>query len=467
MKGRTLKKKKLFLLLACAFLIVIFLLFLLFWMTPKLRMKGKDTLTINLNGVYKEQGAKAIFQGENISDEVKKEGKVNTKKEGTYKITYRVKKGIFETTVTRTVIVKDIEKPKIELVGGDELYLCKDEKFKELGYKATDNVDGDITDKVKVKEEKDQVTYVVKDKEGNEKEVKRKLIYKDKTAPVITLTGGEITSTFLNEPYQELGYKAVDNCDADLTAQVIVSGTVDTASLGSYELTYEVEDKAGNKGSVKRTVNVVEHTRKGTIYLTFDDGPKEGTTNVILDILKEEGVKATFFVTNSGPDYLIEREAKEGHTVALHTASHNYQTVYTSVEGYFNDLQIVHDRVARITGLDARIIRFPGGSSNTVSRKYNVGIMSVLTKEVLRRGYRYFDWNLSSGDAGETTIASGVYQNVIHNLSKNRANMVLMHDIKPYTRDALRDIIRYGKNNGYTFEAIGPNTEMVTQRVNN
>ena len=113
------------------------------------------------------------------------------------------------------------------------------------------------------------------------------------------------------------------------------------------------------------------------------------------------------------------------------------------------------------------IIRFPGGSSNTISRRYCQNIMSTLTSEVLNRGYHYFDWNISSGDAGSVKTASGVYNNVVKNLSKTRTNMVLMHDIKSYTKDALRDIIRYGKENGYRFERITMDTKMITQRVNN
>ena len=173
-------------------------------------------------------------------------------------------------------------------------------------------------------------------------------------------------------------------------------------------------------------------------------------------------------MTNSGPDELIKRAYDEGHTIALHTASHNYSIVYASVDSYFNDLNIVSERVKNITGVESKIIRFPGGSSNTVSRKYSSGIMSYLTSEVLKRGYRYYDWNVSSGDAaGGSPTASMIYDNVVSNLSKNRVNMVLMHDIKTYTRDALRDIIRYGKENGYVFDKITQDTEMITQRVNN
>ncbi len=207
---------------------------------------------------------------------------------------------------------------------------------------------------------------------------------------------------------------------------------------------------------------------KKMVALTFDDGPNDGTTNIILDILKEEGVKATFFVTNKGPDELIKREHDEGHTVALHTATHDYAYLYSSVDAYFEDLTRVQTRVKNITGEEAKIIRFPGGSSNTISRKYSPGIMTTLTSEVQNRGFKYYDWNLSSGDAaGGTPTSDMIYNNVVSNLRHDRVNMVLMHDIKPYTRDALKRIIQFGKENGYRFEQITMATEMITQRVNN
>ena len=120
-----------------------------------------------------------------------------------------------------------------------------------------------------------------------------------------------------------------------------------------------------------------------------------------------------------------------------------------------------------MTGSDAKIIRFPGGSSNTISRRYSDKIMSFLTKDVVEKGFRYYDWNLASGDAGEIHTAEGIYEHVTKNLSKDRVNMVLMHDIKPYTRDALKKIIEYGKENGYNFDKITEKTDMIKQRVNN
>ena len=156
----------------------------------------------------------------------------------------------------------------------------------------------------------------------------------------------------------------------------------------------------------------------------------------------------------------------EGHTVALHTASHKYEYVYSSEENYFADLNRVSDRVERLTGIKSKIIRFPGGSSNTISRRYNSGIMTRLTQAVKQKGYHYFDWNVDSRDA-EGFGTNGVYNNVVNGISLNRENVVLMHDIKSATRDAIRSIIQYGKNNGYTFRKLTYDTSMVTHWLNN
>ena len=436
-----------------------------FLLLPNISLKGGNSIVVDYKGKYSEKGYKATKLGKDITKDVKVSGSVNTKKLGTYDIKYVVGSGLFKKTKIRKVEVKDREKPKLD-INKDDIYVCPGSEYKPEKVKANDNYDGDISKKVKsiISKDKKQVTYQVTDKSGNTKKVIKKIIYKDKDGPVITLEGNEEMYISKGQKFNEPGYKAEDNCDGDLTKNVKVEGSVDSNNTGEYKLTYTVTDKSGNKTTKERKVIV----SNGVIYLTFDDGPNSGTTNVILDILKEEGVKATFFVTNNGPDELIKREYDEGHTVALHTASHDYSIVYASVESYFNDLYSVQERVKRITGVESKIIRFPGGASNTISRRYSQGIMSTLTKEVVNRGFKYYDWNLSSGDAaGGKPTANDIYNNVVNSLSHDRVNMVLMHDIKTYTRDALRDIIRYGKNNGYIFEKITMDTEMITQRVNN
>ena len=456
-------KKKLFLIIGLIVVLVLGIVFSVyeFILLPSISLKGKNPTIVKYESKYVEKGFSAKYLGKDISKDVKVSGKVNGKKLGEYKIKYKVGSGIFTRTIIRKVLVKDLEKPKMD-ISKEDVYVCPGSDFVPEKVTATDNYDKKIKVKNVLSKDKSSVTYSATDSSGNTKTVTKKVLYKDVEAPKIEVIGGEEMYIKLGDIFDDPGVKAIDNCDGEIK-DVKRDGSWDANKLGDYTLTYTATDKAGNTSTATRKVIV----SNGVIYLTFDDGPNSGTTNVILDILKEEGVKATFFVTNNGPDELIKREFDEGHTVALHTASHDYSIVYASVESYFNDLNSVSERVRRITGQESKIIRFPGGASNTISRRYSSGIMTRLTQEVVNRGYKYYDWNVSSGDAGSTTQASGVYSNVVNSLRHDRVNMVLMHDIKPYTRDAIRDIIRYGKNNGYRFEKITMDTEMITQRVNN
>ena len=438
-----------------------------YYVVPQVKLNGQTVVTINYKEKFTEEGYKAYFLNKDISDKVVVSGEVDSDKLGTYKITYTID-GIFKKKTTRLVKVKDISKPVLDINDDENVYLCPGEKLKKELVKAYDNYDGDITDEVEIIESNDKVIYRVSDSSGNVTEFRKKIIYKDVLPPIIKLNGSKYVYAFKDENYVDAGFTVTDNCDSDIFDKVEVSGEVDTARVGKYKIDYNVTDQGGNTSVETRTVVVSERDKPGTIYLTFDDGPQNGTTDVILDILKEEGVEATFFITNKGPDELIKRMYDEGHTVALHTATHNYETVYSSVDAYFDDLSLINERVKRITGEYSYIIRFPGGSSNTISRRYSQGIMSELTREVVDRGYKYYDWNLSSGDAeGGRPTPETIRDNVINNLKKTRVNMVLLHDIKSYTRDAIRDIIHYGKDNGYTFEKITMDTEMITQRVNN
>lgn len=467
------KKKYVIGIIVVTILLLVGIIFFLF-SPPEFKLNKGETIELKYGEQYKDPGYKITKFGKDYTKNVKVKNEINSKKLGTYKITYEVKINGITFKKVRKVKLIDDEKPIITLTGNENISICPNAEYKEEGYKATDNYDGDITKNVKITAKDGIISYSVKDSSGNTAEITRTITKEDKIAPTITLKGNKTITLYLGNTWKEPGYTATDNCDNDITNNVVKSGTVNPNKLGTYKITYTVKDMTGNQAVVERTVKVISKPvnnnsgpNKGVIYLTFDDGPKQGTTNVILDILKEENVPATFFVTNSGPDSLIKREYDEGHTVGLHTASHNYATVYKSVDSYYNDLLQVQNRVKRITGYESKIIRFPGGSSNTISKKYSKGIMTILTKDVVNKGYRYFDWNISSGDAGETTSSSGVYNYVVKSLSKNRSNVVLMHDIKPYTRDALRNIIRYGKNNGYTFAKITMSTPMVTHHVNN
>ena len=314
------------------------------------------------------------------------------------------------------------------------------------------------------------------------KSVKVKYTVVDKEAPVITLKGNKYNVVYDGSTYNEAGYTAEDNSDGDVTEQVTVdTSKVNYKAIGNYTITYTVKDKSGNEAKVERDILYRNTSGKGdncgaegTIYLTFDDGPNKGTTNTILDILKKYNVKATFFIkgsaANSNQD-LLKREFDEGHAIGIHTWSHDYATVYRSTTNFWSEIDRTQELIKNVTGKTSELIRFPGGSSNTVSKHYKVGIMKTLTKEVEEKGYGYADWNIVSGDAGDlksSTLDGQVkeeIENVTYSLSKGRGNVVLMHDIKQTTANAIESIVKYGVDNGYKFDVLTRTNTICHQKV--
>lgn len=307
----------------------------------------------------------------------------------------------------------------------------------------------------------------------------------DDISPIICLKGEKNITLKDGECYQEAGYSAVDNYDGSIVKRVKVEKQLITEN--QYKLVYTVTDSSGNQARDERMIrieqkenlkktseqeesNKKQSVQKGIIYLTFDDGPSYNSTPLILDILKEEEVKATFFVLNydNSTEYLIKRELEEGHSVGIHGYSHEYSKIYQSVDAYMKNLNQLQSKIYKSTGVKTTITRFPGGSSNTIS-SFNHGIMTKLSEEVGKYGYQYCDWNVDSEDSGGAKDAKTVYKNVTNNLRKDRRNVVLMHDFASNYRtiDALKDIIEYGKKNGYIFETITPDTEMVQHSIFN
>ncbi len=177
------------------------------------------------------------------------------------------------------------------------------------------------------------------------------------------------------------------------------------------------------------------------VYLTFDDGPS-ANTDQILDILNEYGVKATFFVCGN-ERYMEEyqRIAKEGHTLGMHSYSHKFREIYESPEAFIEDMDKLHDYLYEVTGVDSKIVRFPGGSSNTICEK---DVMQELTAYLTQKDIPYYDWNISSGDATSGYIsAERIANNVLDHVWKYDSSIVLMHDAsgKGTTVEALPIII--------------------------
>ncbi len=191
-----------------------------------------------------------------------------------------------------------------------------------------------------------------------------------------------------------------------------------------------------------------------TVYLTFDDGPSDRTVE-ILDILKENDIKATFFIIGKEGDKkkdILKRMADEGHTIGIHTYSHVYSSIYDSVESYLDDFYQTYKLIDDTTGIKPEIFRFPGGSIN----KYSSLDYEEIIAEMTRRGFTYYDWNASSGDANLRTTANSVYSNTVRSSENKDRIILLMHDSvsKTYTVQALPSIIEYYKAQGYKFERI-------------
>ena len=457
--------------------VVMVALISVFSLSPKLDLEKTD-VTINVFDEYNDITYSATSLGKDVSDQVVKDGIVDNEHVGKYIITYSIKNSFFKTTKELTVNVVDTTAPDLSLIGGNEYNVCKLDSFEDPGFSAMDNYDGDLTAKVEKNNiSDDEIEYKVSDESGNVAKQNRKLIIGDKTGPEIKLNGEDVTYITKGSSYKESGATATDNCDGDLTEKISIDGKVNTKKNGEYEIKYSAKDSSGNENTITRKVIVQDKKKKqqtstntssntsvantsGVVYLTFDDGPGS-YTNQILDTLKKYGIKATFFVTLSGADSVLKREYDEGHSIGLHTATHNYKQIYASVDSYFSDLDRVSNRVKNITGQDTKIIRFPGGTSNHVSA---VG-MSNIVKEVDARGYKYFDWNVCVEDAGACAYKKDKRSCVISYfktyLRPNRENIVLMHDIKSYTASALEDMIIYAKDRGYTFKQITESTEPV------
>lgn len=189
--------------------------------------------------------------------------------------------------------------------------------------------------------------------------------------------------------------------------------------------------------------------QKKTVYLTFDDGPSKITPH-LLDILKRSGVKATFFVLYSETEEgkaMYKRIVDEGHSIGIHSTTHDYEAIYQSVETFLADFEKTHRQIKAVTGVNTRLFRFPGGSVNA----YNMSNYQEITAEMIRRGFIYYDWNVDSRDTSRNPNSDIVVSAVTHGVSGKTEANVLMHDAgaKSFNIDALPKIIKALQVSGY------------------
>ena len=193
-------------------------------------------------------------------------------------------------------------------------------------------------------------------------------------------------------------------------------------------------------------------------YLTFDDGPSKRTTPKVLDILKEENIKASFFVIGRNVDAnptIVKRAYEEGHYIANHGYSHNNKKLYKSKESFLQEILKTDQAIAKAINQDhyiSHIFRFPNGSMGKYYHSQKMQSISYLSEI----DYTYIDWNALNNDSIKKYSDSALLTNLKKSCSKKGNLVVLMHDSgdvnKTYT--VLQDSIRYLKQEGYTFKTL-------------
>ncbi len=200
--------------------------------------------------------------------------------------------------------------------------------------------------------------------------------------------------------------------------------------------------------------SITKKNREKVAYLTFDDGPSPNVTTEILDILKREDAKATFFVVGSNVKaypHILKRIHEEGHTVGNHTYSHNYNRIYKNPTNYIEDLLKGEEAIKSVLGEDYELTltRFPGGSFGNKKEKFR--------KSINEAGYVYIDWNSLNGDGEGVTLSKEYLLDRFEHTSKGKDVLViLMHDssVKTTTVDSLTAIIKKLKREGYKLKAL-------------
>lgn len=198
-----------------------------------------------------------------------------------------------------------------------------------------------------------------------------------------------------------------------------------------------------------------EKVEEKVAYLTFDDGPSE-LTEEVLAILKEEEVKATFFLIGhqitEDREELLRKMMEEGHLLGIHTYSHKSEEIYSSANAYVEDAKKTAERIYEVTGKNPNIYRFPWGSMNC----YVFGIYDDIIKKMSENGYEYYDWNVSAEDSVGTPSKSSILKNIKKDFGKYNQPVILMHDssINEATVEALPEIIKMLKEEGYSFATV-------------
>ena len=271
----------------------------------------------------------------------------------------------------------------------------------------------------------------------------------------------EKNGTVITDPSVQTGGQPEKTDETSENIETIETADLsDTTDAGDVPVTAPVSEYESIHTDMTVRVPATFVREEGTVYLTFDDGPSENTYSVF-HYLKKYDIKATFFVvpTRTEECYAIMKQIVDnGHAIGVHSTTHEYEQIYSSVEAYLDDFYEAWMMIYEATGVKTEIFRFPGGSKND----FNGATRDAIIAEMTRRGFRFYDWNVDSNDAGGATWTD-MYTSVPQDIEGNYRSIVLMHDSAPRinTVYVLEDIIKALINKGYKFDKINNNTQPV------
>ena len=223
-------------------------------------------------------------------------------------------------------------------------------------------------------------------------------------------------------------------------------------------------NKISNKEHINYSLNEEKTTQieakdnyNKVVYLTFDDGP---STNIdyLLDMLDKYNAKATFFMVGSCVETMPElalKVYKRGHSIGMHSYSHS-EKIYDSINSFKEDLDKCEKIFKKLFGFRPNIYRLPFGSYNKYLSKEKLNLVS---KELLKRGYNYYDWNASTGDGSKNVIGYSIYVNAVNGMKDQEMPVILMHDPNKNTMDVIEYILQYGFMNNYKFDVLTADTK--------
>lgn len=290
--------------------------------------------------------------------------------------------------------------------------------------------------------------------------VKRKLNKKKIAILIIIILFILVLTIFFAIKYANYAYdKKIAEEKARLEQEEIARQIEEEKRIEAQRIAEEEERKRINlafftEEQMQAIENIYESDEK-RVFLTFDDGPTTQVTPFILDLLKEENIKATFFVlgnrVKANPE-LIKREYEEGHYIANHGYSHKYSQIYANPQNVIEEYNYTEgciQEALEISEYHSKVFRFPGGSVGGYYRK----IKNTAKQMLKEQGIVYLDWNALSNDADGAHTREMIMDNIIRTVGEKQSVVVLMHDAsdKILTYDTLPEVIQFFRDNGYTF----------------